>query len=299
MGSFAGHVLPGSFFIVFGLWWWLHILALIARAQARFSKRSDSRRTNNFAFEFSFVSTTWLQVPVPCLRAFPVEPCLKAIAATVGMIAELTKADWSLLDKNGHFSHLNNFAHTTMFAIFLLAAVMEILRFYSILHLPPATEFALTSLAFFVVGGLFYFHIDGRSVLDQKLHILLYMVAFSVAIVLLLEAWHRNSVTLLMSRAILVVLLGTWFIQVAHVLYGTHPWKDTSSNRAFVVIAFTWHILGLLSVFLCSLVALSVFIRVTRSSCVISLAAKGSMARDAAELDNLMITEKGNEAQPD
>jgi len=288
MGSFAGHVLPGSFFIAFGLWWWVHILAMIAKGQARFLKHRNSRKANNFAFELDFVSTTWQKIPLPYFRAVPVEPCLKATAATVGIFGELTRTDWRLIDKHNNFWRLNNFAHATMFAMFLISASVEILRFYFIVFLPPATEHVLSSLAFFVVGELFYFHIDGRPELDQKLHILIYVVAFSIAIVIILEGWQRKCFILFVTRTILVVLLGTWFFQVAHVLYGTHPWQDIPSNRAFVAIAFSWHILGLLLTFLSSLVVVSVFVTLRRWSCVISFD-NGSLTRDATELDNLII----------
>ncbi len=299
MGTYEGHVLPGSFFIIFGLWWWLHILALVAQAQARFLQHrfSSVRKPRNCAFELEFESTTWCKVPVLCMKRFPVEPCLKVIAASVGIIAELTKGEWSLFDKSsGHFSHLNNFSHATMFSIFLLGAVVEILRFYSILFLPAAVDHVLASLAFFLVGELFYYHIDGRSKLDQKLHILLYTVAFSIAFVILLEAWQRRSFVLFITRAFLVVLLGTWFIQIAHVLYGSHPWHNIESNRAFVVIVFSWHVLGLLVMCVSSFVAVSVCVRMKRSTCMKRLASNGNFTTETkTELHSLLTAEQNNE----
>ena len=78
------------------------------------------------------------------------------------------------MDRDGNFSnYLNNFAHATIIAVFLLAAVVEILCFYRILFLPSSAEYIVNSLAFFVIGELFYFHIDRRSVLNQKLHLLI------------------------------------------------------------------------------------------------------------------------------
>lgn len=296
MGSYPGHVLPGSFFIVFGLWWWFNIVAIIAQAQARFLRqRFLTRRTKNCVFEIEFETTTWCRVPVLCLKRFPVEPCLKVIAAAVGIIAELTKGEWSLVNDAGHFSHLNNFSHATMFSIFLLTAVVEILRFYNILFLPAATDHVLASLSFFLVGELFYFHIEGRSELDQKLHTVLYTVAFSIAVVFLLEAWQRKSFVLFLTRTFLVLLLGAWFIQIAHVLYGSHPWKDTDSNRAIVVVIFSWLVLGLLAMSICSLVLVSVCIRVKISTCIKPLASTGDLPKGGRELDSLMSTDQGNE----
>ena len=269
-------------------------MVLIAKAHARFLKTRDSRRPN-IEFQLDYETCTWLKVPVRYLRTFPLEPFLKVTATSVGIIAELTKGDWSLINRNNHFAHLNNFAHASMFAAFFLAALVEILRFYSFLFLPPSAEHLLSSLAFFVVGELFYFHIDGRSVLDQNLHIFIYLLAFSISIVFLLEAGYRKCFILFMARTVLVVLLGTWFIQVAHVLYGTDPWKDTASNRAFVAIAFTWHILALLFTILCSLLLVSLFMRILcRSCCGTSLAADGNVTLDATELSSL-IRENGVE----
>ena len=296
MGTFQGHVLPGSLFIALGVWWWLHILAIIAKAQTRFSKHRGKQRPNTLEFHLDFVSTTWQKVTVPYLGTVPVEPSLKVIGTTIGIIEGLVAADWRLTDKHNNFSHLDNFAHSSMYAIFLLGGVVEILRFYSVLFLPAAADHVLASLAFFVTGGLFYFHIDGRPVLDQRLHILICVSAFVISVILLLEAWQRKSFLLFMARTILVVVMGTWFIQIAHVLYGTHPWKDTAPNQEFVIIAFSWHIIGWLLTFLCSLVILSVFVRLRRRSpCVISLAANENVSRDAPELDELMITEQADD----
>ena len=192
------------------------------------------------------------------------------LAATVVIIGELIRRDGTLKvikDEHGNLNtrDLINFDHIAMCAMTTLAAVVEILRFYSILFLPSSTEHVLTSLAFFVIGNLFYSHIQERSELNQKVHILICVVAFSIAIVIILEARQRKSVILFMARTILVVLLGTWFIQVAQVLHGTHQWKDTPCNEAFVAIAFSWHILGLLLTFYCTFVVVSVFVRLRRS----------------------------------
>ena len=297
MGSYPGHVLPGSFLIVFGLWWWFNIIAIIAQAQARFLSRQRffTRRTNKCDFEIEFESSTWCKVPVLCMKRFPVEPCLKLIAAAVGIMAELTKGEWSLVNKAGHFSHLNNFSHATMYSIFLLSAVVEILRFYNILFLPAVTDHVLLSLSFFLVGELFYFHLDGRSELDQKLHTILFTVPFSIAVVLLLEAWQRKSFVLFLARTFLVLLLGTWFIQIAHVLYGSHPWKDTDSNRAIIVVIFSWHVLSLLAILVTSLVLVSVGVRVKRSTRIKPLTTTEDLPREGRELDSLMSTERGNE----
>lgn len=251
MGNFVGHVLPGCFFITFSFWWFVNILynSFVQQTLLR-SKRRNERgfnTVNNEKVECVLShSTTWLKCPCRRLKRFPVEPVVKAICCIVGIAGELTWGNWSLFNSHGHFSNLNNFAHATMFAAFLLVAFVEIFRHYNDSTSPSSVQHVMTSTAFGVEGLLFYYHIHGRNELDKKLHILRYSVIFAIAVTLLLEGWKRNNLILFTVRAFLVMLHGTWFIQVACVLYGSKPWKNTSSNQMFVTIAFTWHVLGLL-----------------------------------------------------
>lgn len=267
MGSYAGHVLPGSFFLVFSLWWWLNAMRLVAISQAKTTKKRR-RQTDNGSSDlrlrsgFEFESTTWFLLRWPrCLQRIPLEPIAKILATMVGIFAELSKGDWMLINKNGDFVHLNNFSHATMFFIFLFSAFVEILAFYKVIHVPAGTEHLFLSVAFFMVGLLFYHHIDDRPVLDQKVHILLYTTAFTLAAVLLLEAWQRNSFLLLMVRIVLLIVQGTWFLQAAHILHGTKPWEDSLSNRAFVALLFCWHLMGALFLVLVSLLLVAAYVR--------------------------------------
>jgi len=59
-------------------------------------------------------------------------------------------------------------------------------------------------------------------------------------------------------RAILLGLQGTWFLQIAFVLYGPNPWKNTQSNVEFLAVAFAWHLFVFLAI---ALVLVSLFNR--------------------------------------
>ena len=76
MGSFIGHALPGSFFLVAGLWWFVHVI-LEYKDRLKLSISSEPQRS-------------WKSVPATrCLRKMPLEPLAKIIAAAVGICAEL------------------------------------------------------------------------------------------------------------------------------------------------------------------------------------------------------------------
>lgn len=229
MGSYGGHILPGSFFLSFGIWHFLNIL-----------------RINSFANQANYRSTTWFPIPFKRLREIPMEPMVKIIATLIGFFLELKAGNWRFTNQQGDFTSINNQAHCAMYTVFMIWSTVELLVFYKVLNLPSGSEHVFASIAFIVEGILFLFHVDGRPKLDQQLHSLLYMVILVTAVVLLLEAWAQTSLLLLLIRVFLIQLQGTWFIQIAHCLYGHHPWKNTSSNRGFVGIAFSWHVVAIL-----------------------------------------------------
>ena len=229
MGSYLGHLIPGVFFMFIGVWWLINILWIYAKS-LRNSKKEK-------AFE-SFKSSTWFPVPVKRLCEIPIEPLLRMVLVVVGIGMELTRIKWWWV---------NNHAHVAMYSAFLVWFTAEVLQFYKVLELPSCSEHLFGSFALFVEGLLFYFHLEGRSKMDQHLHVLLYVVIFTSAVVLVLEAWMKNSFLLVVVRSYLWLLQGTWFIQIALAIFSTKPWKNTKYNQEFVVIAFVWHTIAILT----------------------------------------------------
>ena len=77
-------------------------------------------------------------------------------------------------------------------------------------------------MAFVVEGLLFAFHLKGTA-LDFELHLLLVLTIFATALVMFLETSHPHTLQLTALRAMLVLQQGTWFIQVAYILYTGQP----------------------------------------------------------------------------
>lgn len=252
-----GHAVPGFLFLLISSWWSLNVLFIYAKF---LRNRSVSSGLNPARFK----STTWFPIPGRRLRKVPCEPLAKLILITVGIALELFPENALILMKeNGEFKEtsLNNYAHSAMYGFFLFSALLECLQHWNILALPKASEHLAFSFALFIEGLLFFFHLDGRPVLDKRLHTILYLVIFATSFVLVLEACMKDSFWLLMVRVYLLMLQGTWFFQIAHSLYGLNPWKDTPPNRDFVTIAFSWHSLVLLFLWLFVFVLVSIKVR--------------------------------------
>ncbi|GAB1597320.1 transmembrane protein 45B-like [Argonauta hians] len=230
MGTFGGHILPGSFFLIFALWDTIQI----------YNRYFQCRKRNA-----RFTST----VTFPCLclcgrlKKWPVESILKIVLVFIGISGEVITG-W----RPGPYIILGNGQHITMFFAFGLAGVVEIL-----LHLkapiPADVDYIANILALTIELVLFRFHLHGRSELDVLLHILLTYVIIANLTAASIEMKFRHNVLAPLARTYFVMLQGSWFWQVGFILYrpfpGKNPWHGGDhSQMMLATIYFAWHSIG-------------------------------------------------------
>lgn len=260
MGSFIGHAVPGLMFFLTSIWWLVGALRLTFLHQTANKHQPLIRRRHNKGhFPQHRVVFTIRRCKLP------LEPLAKVLLSMTGMVGELLyEKQWVLLGDNGFvYKHLNNYAHLSMYCMFALSGIVDLLMHYNSVPLPTGLDHVFLSLAFFVEGMLFYFHLDGRPKLNVRLHTFVYLISFLTSLVLLAEMKAARSPIPVIARAFLTTLQGSWFFQIAFVLHGYHPWKNSPENIEFIAIAFVWHILGTASLYLVIFVAAyrGVFVR--------------------------------------
>ena len=225
MGSFGGHALPGSFFIIFALWWtW--------KAFKRYHRSKENGKRYNTTVTF----------PADCLPAGRLqnlqwEGIFKVFFTSVGLAGEIITAF-----HDGHFTSFGNGQHATMFFFFGLSGAVDILMHHGAV-LPKNTDYVISILAFIVEDVLFMFHLHGRSSLDVTIHTLLVYTIHACVIVSALEMRYRNSLILTLARCFVVLLQGTWFWQAGIILYKPlSPWDAENHHEIMLVtMMFTWH----------------------------------------------------------
>lgn len=231
MGSFQGHVLPGSFFVIFGVWWTVQIFRRYFRSL---------RRQNGKGIPFQATVT----FPCDCLcgrlKDLEVEGFVKVFFTFVGFVGEMVTGR-----HYGQFTRTANGQHATMFFFFGLSGLVDILVHHRF-PLPKGVEYLVGALAFAVEATLFLFHTHGRTMLDKLVHTLLLYVLGCTIIVCILELRYRRSVLPVLCRAFLVLLQGTWFFQIAFILYnpipGATPWNpEDPENLMVATMIFAWH----------------------------------------------------------
>ncbi|XP_034439173.1 transmembrane protein 45A [Hippoglossus hippoglossus] len=230
MGSFKGHALPGSFFLVAGLWW-----------TAKYSLWHATRRNKN-------VGSTRLASRASQRRLEIIESSVIVFFSFFGMLAEQFFADGPKLRlydfAEKHWEHLMNWQHATMYLFFGLAGIVSLI-IHTTEAVPLTLDRLMLAIAFFNEGFLFFYHLHGRSMLDVHVHQLLLYAIFGEALVAFLEVFHRGNIILELVRCSLTVVQGTWFWQIGFVLYspsGTEWDMKDHNNMMFITMCFSWHL---------------------------------------------------------
>uniref|UniRef100_A0A8C0HCX9 Transmembrane protein 45A n=1 Tax=Chelonoidis abingdonii TaxID=106734 RepID=A0A8C0HCX9_CHEAB len=217
MGNFKGHALPGSFFLLFGLWW-----------SVKYPLKYVCRKNKN---------TCYLGSRAGFQRLEFIEGIIKAVFALTGMIAEQFVPDGPHLKlynyEEKHWDHLMNWQHATMYLFYSISGLVDVVA-HGTNALPVALDRMMLSLAVFIEGFLFYYHIHGRDMLDFHVHQLLLVAIFGAAFCIFLEVFFRGSIVLEMLRTSLCILQGSWLWQIGFVLYppnGRVEWNQMDHNN--------------------------------------------------------------------
>ncbi|XP_033731120.1 transmembrane protein 45B-like [Pecten maximus] len=227
MGTFAGHALPGSFFIIFALWWTFQMY---------------HRYLTCCRKKLPFTSTPTYPCVCFCGRTktWPIESLIKIFFATVGVSLEIYTGM-----NNGVFNTPENAQHSTMFFFFGMTGVADLLVYY---RFPVLKDLDYVSMIFAVVveGILFRFHLSGRDPLDVLIHTLLvYTIGANILAVMAEMKW-RHSFHIALARTYFIFLQGTWFWQIGFILYnplpGAKEW-DPEHHRSHLIATmyFAWH----------------------------------------------------------
>lgn len=234
-GSWLGHALPGTFFLVWGIWWMLSVSLAYHRSITARQK---------------FQSQTWypLTCKYGCRSVEKLEAWLKAILPMVGMFAEVYFHPGDLYyrslfgdDGNIASSNVNNWQHFTMYLFFSMSGWLDI--FGEKANMPESFNQSYLALSFWMEATLFWFHLKMQFGLMNTIHFLLVLCVLGSAIACTWESIYPESINAAALRAISTVFQGTWFFQTANVLYGTNKWSlDWMANDMILPVIWCWHL---------------------------------------------------------
>lgn len=236
MGSFQGHALPGSFFLIAGLWW-----------ATKYSLWYATRR--NRSAGAGRLATRVLQ-----RRMEIIEGAVVLVFSVIGILAEQLSSNgphFQLYDAaHQQWEQLMIWQHSTMYLFFSLSGAATLLvHATDAALLPLALDRLVLAIAFFNEGFLFLYHLHGRDMLDVHVHQLLLYAVFTGALTCLLEVFHRGNPLMELLRTAMCLLQGTWFWQIGFVLYPPSGVKwdhGDHGNVMFITVCYCWHMLAAL-----------------------------------------------------
>jgi hypothetical protein len=243
-GSLGGHLLPGTYFILVGLWWGF----VLAINQIRPRLKNQNRRLS-FAMYYPFACQN---------NQPPVESLLKLVSLSVPMIMETRSginfsSDTERTLRTFYFD-LGNLQHVTVYMIFMLGSAVELFIHYAE-FLPDRMDLFSGAAAYFIEFFLLYSHNHGKPPLEIHVHSILYTTIFGCFLFTMLELIdeeRRFGSCFVYGRCFLTILQGTWLYQIGFMFYPpTAKWRywdlsergmrDLDSTVPGIAIAFAWH----------------------------------------------------------
>ncbi|XP_077992801.1 transmembrane protein 45B-like [Glandiceps talaboti] len=227
MGTFIGHISPGLAFLSFGFLWAFKYSYLYQKD--KYIKRKSS------------------EPPGRCMRILTVIPWEAIMKLVYGTLAALAEFFFPLgvnkleMFKNGELQHPNEWQHFTMYSYFAISGIVDIISQKVLKRRAPSLEKLFLALAFGVESLLLYNHRHGKDMMENNIHILVFIAAFGSTITTALEIWNPKAYILPFMTAGFALLQGSWFFHAAFIIYRQEWDPSDHSGVMFVTMAYCWH----------------------------------------------------------
>lgn len=205
MGTFIGHVAPGTGFLLIGLW---HLCNTI---------------TNYAHSPWDFHTRPWFPAKFGRGKFKYTELVAIITGSVLSILAELfigperhqpLADDWSIPPE-----HLNNFEHSSISLFFLIYASVALYTELRKLTVPPGALHVIAALAFSQELLLFHLHSADHMGAEGHYHWLLQLIVVVTLSATLLEVAFPQSFLLATVSSASLVFQGAWFVHMGFMLW--------------------------------------------------------------------------------
>jgi hypothetical protein len=234
MHGLPGHLVPGTIFILLGLWW---IYSTWFRYFICRQRRKPFYVTTSFPCHCCS----------PRIARLPIEASFIIFGTSLGILMELIYGFHRTYDPVTHHSSFyigeGILQHVAMYLMFFLAGIIELLLHYNF-PLPKYFDLVAGCLAFSSEAFLFYFHGHGNGSVEVQIHVFLALAIASTVICGIFEIIQQEKqVYATLMRAYFTVLQGAWFYTAGFFLYSPfygdyEESKDPDVHRTSMLLPY-------------------------------------------------------------
>ncbi|XP_005071765.1 transmembrane epididymal protein 1A-like [Mesocricetus auratus] len=232
MGTLEGHLLPGMGFLLYSLYYSVLTSLALLREQKALEHPMLPRKL-------------WGH------RQVSYEALVKVLIPTFATICEffyplgvnrLQMIDWK--DPRRPFIFKDNWEHITMFGFFILSGVVDMVSQARPAHRSVKLECAFEALTFYVLVLLMATHIENKSSMEIRVHLLLMLPSFLLAVVITVETWLPSHPPIWVLKSWLGLVFSNWMFQICEMYVPPtgQPWRsDSPTDHAFLTVFFCWY----------------------------------------------------------
>lgn len=225
---FPGHLVPGTAFMILGIWWSWSALKIYRENERR--KYSDSllkgERNEDVPDLFPFLATYNGEAAgtFRCEGFYKVRNVQWLIRTFINKLFKKEKS-WQVAyasyDLFCHFLAViyggdlaDEWQHMTVYVFFILNGIIDVIAHKRIYKLPKGTEYLGSAIAWAALGMLFISHTHGKTKIAVFYHQQFGWLAVSIAVITLLQWKYDQNILIALTRSSCVTFAGTWLYQV-------------------------------------------------------------------------------------
>ncbi|XP_004372945.1 transmembrane epididymal protein 1A-like [Trichechus manatus latirostris] len=234
MGNFIGHVFPGLFLVLYGLYQAIVVSKAVIFNASLLYPSCPPRNKGRWAmlWKISYVGL------------------LKMVTGSFLIVYEINCVKGGLIlmnrDMPPRFMYPKEWQHLTIFILLTLNGCVDILSKNLLPQRCVVLELGVRILTFYVLLLLLVSHTQGTVGVELQVHSLLILVVFLLMLVLTAELWAPGMFHLWLIETFLFLMMGSWLVQAGFILFkpvSSYPWQDDDmSDIMFVTTFFCWHV---------------------------------------------------------
>ncbi|XP_021494264.1 transmembrane epididymal protein 1A-like [Meriones unguiculatus] len=237
MTTFLGHLVPAVGFLLYAIYYSVLTSLALLQEQRVLQHPMLPRKLggHKLAWQVSYEALAKVVFPIISIFGewfFPIG------------VNRFKMIDWK--DPRRPFVFKAVWEHITMFGFFVLSGVVDLVcQSHPSSRWSLKLERAAEALTLYVLALMMISHAESKTPLDNRVHLLLVVLAFLLALVATVEIWLPDQAPLWVLKCWLGMVFSTWLMQICEMFIPLtgQPWqKDSPTDMAFVTIFFCWHL---------------------------------------------------------